>query len=235
MLSDLTIADHIVFGLLAFVLPVFAIFRVKNQVGSIPDDTNIKIKLYWLNSGVLWIGAAIIILLWVFSTRSWSEMGWQFPDEQWFPEWLILCAWFALLYMGDAMISWSSLDEHPSAQLLPKNWKEFLHFGTIVSGSAAICEEIVFRGFLVTYLATLITGPGGSVVAVVGSAVIFALLHAYQGWGATIKIFVLTILFGWIFILTHSLLPVIVLHFLVDFIGGLLGVASAKRVRSERA
>ena len=231
-MSSITLVDHILFAVLAFVLPLFAIFRVRGQVTQIPTETSLRIKLYWLNSAILWLGAIITIGVWWFSDRPWAEMGWILPGGDHTVEWIILCAWFGLLYMSDAMFSWNALDEHPSAQLLPKNRRELLHFGSVVSFSAAFCEEIIFRGFMVTYLVGLLDGMLGTVVAIVGSGLVFALLHAYQGWIATIKILILTILFGWIFVLSGSLVPVIILHFMVDLIGGFLGVANT--VRKDR-
>lgn len=228
-MSNLTLADHILFGILAFVLPLFAVLRVRSQVPHIPRDSDIKIRLYWLNSGLLWVGAVVVVLVWWLGGRSWMEMGWSWPSGAYFPEWMILCAWFALLYLIDAMFSWNSLEEHPSAMLLPQNKRELLHFSTVVSFSAAFCEEIVFRGFMVTYLLTIVENEWSSVIAIFGSAFVFSLLHAYQGWIATVKIFILTVLFGWIFVLTESLLPVIILHYLVDLVGGVLGFQSAHR------
>ncbi len=228
-MSNLTIADHILFGILAFVLPLFAVLRVRSQVPHIPSDTKIKIRLYWLNSGLLWVGVIVVAIVWWFGGRPWTEMGWRWPSDQYFPEWMILCAWFALLYLIDSMISWNSLDEHPSAMLLPKNRLELLHFSSIVSFSAAFCEEVVFRGFMVSYLLSIVDNEWGPTIAILGSAFVFSLLHAYQGWVATAKIFVLTVLFGWIFVLTGSLLPVIIIHYLVDLIGGMLGYSSAHR------
>jgi len=222
-----TLADHIIFVLLALVLPAFAVFRVRPQAGNIPNQTALKIKLYWLNSGVLCLGGLVILVLWFATGREWAEMGWRPVAGEWFPEWVLVAAFFILLYMMDTFFSWNEGGEHPAAALLPKNWKEFAHFGSIVSLSAGFCEEIVFRGFLITYLMALFA-PGDYAVwiAISVSTLIFAILHAYQGWLAILKIAALTFMFGVIFVLTKSLWPVILLHFAVDFIGGLLSTVS---------
>ncbi len=227
-MHSLTLADHIIFGLLAFVLPLFAIFRVRPQVSKIPQQTALKIKLYWLNSGVLCFGGLTIIVLWFLTGRAWSDMGWQLVSAEWFPEWVLIMLFFLLLYMFDTFLSWNELEEHPAASLLPKNWKEFAHFGSVVSLSAGFCEEIIFRGFLIAYLITLFEGSPGVVWIAIGlSTIIFAVLHAYQGWVAIVKIALLTFMFGLIFVMTKSLWPVIILHFAVDFIGGFLSTVSA--------
>ena len=217
------IADHVLFALLAFILPLFAVWYVKPQAGSIPSHTPDKIRLYWLNSMVLWFGALIVIIIWWISGRGFGILGFRLPITQPYPEWLPLVMLFVLLYMFDAFVSWNEAEESPAEALLPKNRLELFHFSTVVSLSAGICEEIVFRGFLITYLLSLTEGfPYDTFVAVAGSAFIFGVVHAYQGWGALFKIVLLSVLFALIFVLSESLLLVILLHYLVDFIGGLL-------------
>lgn len=227
-MNPLTLADHILFGLLAFVLPAFAIFRVKPQAAQLPEETRLKIKLYWINSLVLCAGGLTVMILWFLTDRPWSDMGWQVVSGAWFPEWIIVTAIFLLLYMFDTFLSWNEGEAHPAAALLPKNWKEFAHFGTIVSLSAGFCEEIVFRGFLITYLLALfVASPSSAWIAISVSTLIFALLHAYQGWLAIFKIAILTSMFGVIFVMTESLWPVIILHVGVDVVGGLLSTISS--------
>jgi membrane protease YdiL (CAAX protease family) len=53
-------------------------------------------------------------------------------------------------------------------------------------------------------------------------AFVFSVAHFYQGVKAVVKIFILAIIFGYIFIYSGSLLIVMILHLLVDAIGGLL-------------
>ncbi len=227
---SLTIADHILFAVLAFVLPAFAVIRVRKQVLQIPDESAVKIRLYWINSAVLWAGALVVMLVWLFSKRGFAEMGWQLLDQTWFPEWVIVVWVFLLIWMFDTFVAWNSIDDNPAAALLPAKWIEFAHFGTVVSLSAGICEEIVFRGFLINYLIAVLPASQWNAALAIGiSSLIFAVLHAYQGFWATVKITVLAILFGMIFVLTESLIAVIILHFLVDFVGGLVALIANQR------
>jgi membrane protease YdiL (CAAX protease family) len=64
--------------------------------------------------------------------------------------------------------------------------------------------------------------------AVAVPAFAFAIAHFYQGAKAVVKIFVLAIFFGYMFILSGSLLLVMILHILVDAIGGLLTIKYMK-------
>ncbi|MDX1407585.1 MAG: CPBP family intramembrane glutamic endopeptidase [Saprospiraceae bacterium] len=224
-----TLADHIIFGLLVFALPVFAIWRVRPQAARIPQDSRLKIRIYWANSLVLWAGALVIILLWLFLGRNFAELGFRWPLSDGFPEWMLLTAFFILLYMFDTFMAWSDPKEHEGMSILPANWREFTHFGSVVSVSAAVCEEIVFRGFIVTYILTLYADTSyGTALAIVGSGIVFGLVHAYQGWQALTKIVFLAMLFAAIFVLTRSLLVLILLHFAIDFTGGLLSVMKTR-------
>ena len=87
-MHTLTIADHIIFGLLAFVLPLIAIFKTRKDVVRIPQDSRIKIRLYWLNSLILWAGALVIYGLWNFYDRDFGTLGVQWPIAESFPTWM---------------------------------------------------------------------------------------------------------------------------------------------------
>ncbi len=228
-MSPLTLADHILFALLVFALPIFIVWRRQPTQMEIPQESTLKIRIYWLNSMVLWIGALIIVALWLICDRTFLEMGIRWPDPASFPHWMLIVAGFVLFYFADASISWNSDDEHPAAAILPSTWREFAHFGTVVSISAGVCEEIVFRGFIVTYLLVFTAGYEYSVqIAVVGSALVFGIVHAYQGGLALFKITLLSMLFAWLFIMTKSLLLLIFLHIAVDFCSGLLAFIKKK-------
>ncbi len=120
-------------------------------------------------------------------------------------------------------------DTHPAAGILPATWQEFAHFGSVVSLSAAVCEELVYRGYFITYLLVLLDGrPEAQAIAIAGSSLAFGIAHAYQGGLALVKITGLSVLFAWLFVSTGSLLLVVLLHFLVDFSSGILGVLKHK-------
>ena len=224
-MAPLTVADHILFALFAFALPLLMIWRQESSQIVIPEDSDLKIRIYWTNSMVLWIGALIVVGLWFFYGRPFTAMGMRLPEASSFPHWMLLIAGFLLFYFADAMISWNSADEHPASAILPANWREFAHFGTVVSLSAGICEEIVFRGFIVNYLLVFTAGHEYSIqIAIMGSALVFGIVHAYQGGLALLKITLLSMLFAWLFVMTKSLLLLIALHFTIDFCSGMMAV-----------
>lgn len=80
--------------------------------------------------------------------------------------------------------------------------------------SAGICEEIVFRGWL---LATLHDSVGlGGTALVPTAAAIFGLAHTYQGVTGVILTALAGVLFCVLYVATGSLLVPILLHCVVD-------------------
>ncbi len=85
----------------------------------------------------------------------------------------------------------------------------------LVSLSAGICEEIIFRGFLLRHFAQL-GGGMPTVAALVASSLIFGLAHVYQGAKGVAGSTVGGLVLGLLFLVSGSLLACIVLHGLLD-------------------
>ena len=77
----------------------------------------------------------------------------------------------------------------------------------------AVLEEVVMVG----YLFTRWRQTGGGIVAVlVGSALIRGAYHLYQGFGGFIGNVVMGLLFGWLYLRTRRVMPLVVVHSLLD-------------------
>ena len=85
-----------------------------------------------------------------------------------------------------------------------------------VSFTAGFCEEIAFRGYLMTRL-RLIGKFRSWMVPTLVSALIFGICHAYQGVPGFIVISVYGLLFSLLYIRTGRLWPCIIAHFFQDF------------------
>jgi membrane protease YdiL (CAAX protease family) len=102
----------------------------------------------------------------------------------------------------------------PVAALLPRTRPERWTFG-LLAVTAGVCEELVYRGFglaALRWAAPGITDP--ALIAVTAAA--FGLAHLYQGPVGVLLTGLLGAYLGWITIATGSLLPVILLHALID-------------------
>jgi len=84
-----------------------------------------------------------------------------------------------------------------------------------LSISAGVCEEVLFRGFLLRYFHAF-PFHLELMLALVVSSIVFGVAHLYQGIRGVIETAVMGFLFGMIFLLTGSLLVPIVVHAVID-------------------
>lgn len=99
------------------------------------------------------------------------------------------------------------------AALLPKTNQELVWFFFVVI-SVAIGEELIFREFYFELLNQNFGLTGDALLIV--TAVIFGIVHSYQGLIGVVATFILGLALGKIFQTTESLLVPIILHFLID-------------------
>jgi len=100
------------------------------------------------------------------------------------------------------------------AGILPDTAAERLGF-VLLGLNAGVCEEVLYRGFLIRYLRD--GAPGlPLVLALAAASLAFGLLHAYQGIPGILETGVGGVAFGLLFLLTGSLIPAIVVHALFD-------------------
>jgi uncharacterized protein len=96
--------------------------------------------------------------------------------------------------------------------LLPRNRQELV-LGGLLSVNAGVVEELAFRFALP---ALLFGASGSAVVAVLGSVIVFGLLHLYQGVPGVIGSTVIGAFFMAAYLLSGSIVVPIVLHALFD-------------------
>lgn len=231
--------DHILIFLLGIVLPLFAVFQSQPEMKAVIFDTQMKKQVYYGNGIFQWICALIIVVVWWAYDRSFSDLGFQWGT--WSTIALSLLGIFIFLYLIDV---WSELRNTEKIAdtknkwlkeipILPATFEEFKHF-VFVALTAGVCEEIIFRGFFVNYfLAINENNTLGNWLAVIIPAFLFAFGHMYQGSKAVAKVMLMAVLFGWIFLLTKSLLLLMLIHFLVDVLGGYLAYRILKNEAKE--
>lgn len=103
----------------------------------------------------------------------------------------------------------------PLRALIPHTREEYVWFRPLAV-TAGICEEFLFRGYLVWVLATWIGLWGAAGV----SMVIFGLAHSYQGRTFAARAFLAGVGMGLLALATGSVLPGMVLHAAIDLAGG---------------
>lgn len=92
------------------------------------------------------------------------------------------------------------------------------HWWVLVSLSAGVCEEILYRGFVTHYFSGSLSAtiPLGTVGAWLTASLFFGFAHAYQGVAGIVRTTLGGLLLGSIAILSGGLLLPIVLHILFD-------------------
>ena len=101
--------------------------------------------------------------------------------------------------------------------LLPKTTMESLTW-ILVSASAGVCEELVYRGYLQRQLWSLTSSLP---LALLLQAMIFGAGHIYQGWKPALVTAVYGLIFGLVAAWRRSIRPGALAHALVDILGGL--------------
>ncbi len=99
--------------------------------------------------------------------------------------------------------------------LAPKTPKEDRLF-VLVSITAGVCEEILYRGFLLAALAPVL----GMWTAVALTSAIFGLAHVYQGWVGIGKAALAGLVMALLTVFSGSLFIAILLHAVIDLTSG---------------
>ena len=107
--------------------------------------------------------------------------------------------------------------------LLPSSVGELRYF-TVLSITAGVCEEVLFRGYLIWYLAIYVGLPTASVL----SGVAFGLGHLYQGRRQAVKIIFVGFVFVLFYVGTGTLWIPMALHALLDAAQGRLAYGLLK-------
>lgn len=101
-------------------------------------------------------------------------------------------------------------------KLLPRSRSE-LFLAMLLLATVAICEELIYRGFVETIFQTAMRSQAlGAVI----SAAFFAVAHLYQGRRGLMTTFAVGLMLSVVRIWSSSLLPSAIIHFGVDFTAG---------------
>lgn len=92
---------------------------------------------------------------------------------------------------------------------------------------AALVEEVIVLGYLVTRLRQLSRSP---VASVAGSSMLRASYHLYQGWGGFLGNLAMGLLFSLLFLRWRRTWPFVIAHFLLDVGAGIGYIAFRERL-----
>lgn len=110
--------------------------------------------------------------------------------------------------------------------MLPRNRQE-LRFGALLSINAGVVEEVTFR---LALPAAIYGASGSAIAAVLGSVLLFGLLHLYQGAAGVIGTTIVGAMMMALYVITGTIAVPIVLHALFDLRSLVLIPAAIYRV-----
>ncbi len=159
------------------------------------------------------MGAVVVILSWPGASRA----GFQTIAFSGFLRWTLLLTVLAVLGLGFFLLlehwGWWPKESEVVRILIPENTREKLWALFGLSPTAGICEEFLYRGFLLAEA----TGWFHSVFwGVVVSSVAFGLAHIYQGVNGIFRAALLGALLAYPVVRMGSLYPSMTAHFLID-------------------
>lgn len=219
------IVQHILVLFLAIGMPLWDWYEIPRLKASTAPRK--KVRYYWKIAAALWICALVA----VFSTGLSTTFSINLPPGQ--ISWLqngsralriiegitvgMLLAIFVpavLALRSPAVRAKAGRAARRLAFILPSSQEE-RRWWWLVCITAGVCEEIVYRGFLLHYFHFL-PFQLSLTVALVGSSVMFGIGHLYQGALGAVQTAVLGFVFGAMFIVTGNLLLPMFVHAVLD-------------------
>lgn len=228
MPSKLDVAFGIFYAVgIAGVAAVYFDRRLKRAIAA--GARNARLNAYRRATFVQWTLAITTIILWSREHRSWPTLGFVPPDD-----WRLAAGLGVMVGVGAVVLRQnmvvSRLKPERIEQLrrqvadvemiLPHDEREYRWF-MLLSCTAGICEELLYRGFL-TWVVAAYTGLVAAVIIV---SVCFGAAHAYQGAKGMVKTGIVALIMSGIVLLSGWLIPAMVTHALVDIAGGVVGFA----------
>jgi membrane protease YdiL (CAAX protease family) len=200
-------------------------------------DLGARLRAYRRTMAQQWTFAAAALVLWFLPGRPAAGIGLGLPHPLRAVIGLALAVALIVLLAAQRktvgrrpeLLERVRLQLGTATSLVPHTLEERRTW-VALSTTAGVCEEILFRGFLVAWLTPLLGVP----LAFGGSALLFAGAHTYLGRTGAIRAGIAGLVMGGLYALTGSLWVPMLLHAAVDIHSGSLGF-EAMRARPAPA
>lgn len=219
------IVDHVFVLLIAVVQPIHGALAYRRYIARIKaGHAPNRARLYREIMALEWIAVAVLAVTWWALARPVANLGLVVPQGIGF--WIglgVVVMLTAFLYRSWRNVGSLAEDEKAKqrvllgdlVQFLPRSSMEFRYFVGL-SITAGIVEELIYRGFLLWYLALYVP----LWVAVLLSSLIFGIGHGYQGVTGAIKTLLVGAAFAVMYVATGSIWLPIVAHAVLDILQG---------------
>lgn len=227
---ELKLFDHILVAILLIVLPVIGVSDFRRlKTGLIAGRVTARLSFYRNTIAQEWVLVLAVLSLWLACSRGFPQLGFGFETGRGF--WigaaitLVVCALLIvqvkMLLRDPEKLRAAVKEFEPLQAMIPRTDREAREFSAL-SITAGICEEILYRGYLMAYVGSAVGIPGAW-PAVLLSSLVFGLGHAYQGPKGVLKTGAFGLAMAGLYVLTGSIWLIIVLHIIVDMANGSIG------------
>jgi membrane protease YdiL (CAAX protease family) len=219
--------DFLLAGSLAVLLPFFGVWQQRRwESRRLVDPSGARLDAYLLTMIVEWGLVLTALSFWFLRGRDLEALGLGFETGTgaWIGTGLGLAVCAALFAQTVAVLRRPEAlrsvrrQVEPLESLVPRDAREARAFAAL-SVTAGLCEELLYRGFLLAMLTPLV----GGIAAVVLSSLAFGVGHAYQGARGVAKTTLVGLALAGLVLLTGSLWVPMLVHAVLDLNAGFLG------------
>ena len=232
--------DHLFVLIFAAVFPVVGFIGFQRLLHKVETGLSVNRSDLYRNTALNhWALFFVGLVIWANAERPWSALGLTLQIDTAFLAGasLTVAGIFVLLIQVRQA---KTADEESLAAIkaqfgrleliIPQNGGELARF-YLLSVTAGIVEELLWRGYLIWYLGQVMPLWAAALVSTIG----FGLAHAYQGLANLPKITLVGAVFAGLYLLSGSIWLPILLHVAVDILQGRLAYEAIHRSDSAIA
>jgi membrane protease YdiL (CAAX protease family) len=226
--------DHLIIIAFAVIYPIVGFVGYRRWLRKIEAGMPVNRKLLYLSTITWhWTLCVLAMLVWALSERDWGMLGFGYDlNLRFWAACGLTIAAIALLVLQMRQLATDSQEDVTRLKselgqlilMMPHNGSELLRFN-MLSITAGIVEETLWRGFLIWYLAQFMPLWAAAVISAVG----FGIAHGYQGLANVPRVMLVGAIFSGLYILSGSLWLPMILHSAVDLLQGRLAYDVLRR------
>jgi membrane protease YdiL (CAAX protease family) len=231
--------DHALVMVLAVLFPIRAsTFGYRRlRLAAQADLPRVRLSVYRQAILLQWVLSLAVVLLWIAQRRPWSALG-LIPHLT--PGLIGVLAGLAVIVVvvvrqrRAALASDEALEDvrrrmRHLERMLPGELGELRWFYRL-SVTAGVCEELLYRGYMIWYLSHWL----GLVQAIGVSSLVFGVGHSYQGIRGVIVTGLVGVFLATVYALSGSLIAPMLIHALMDAHSGQIAFVAFRREREMR-